>query len=85
MELLNSRKYLLILAFVEGAAVMAVELLGAKMSAVYFGNSLYVWTSVLMVTISGLAIGYFIGGRLTQRFPSKKTLYIIFLLQLCWY
>ena len=78
MEVSGINKHLLTLALIEGAAVMAVELLGAKMCAVYFGNSLYVWTSVLMVTIGGLAIGYFTGGRLTQRFPAKKTLYLIF-------
>ena len=79
MEASGINKHLLSLAFIEGAAVMAVELLGAKMSAVYFGNSLYVWTSVLMVTIAGLSIGYFAGGRITQRYPGKKTLYLIFL------
>ena len=44
---------------------MIIELLGAKIIAPYFGTSLYVWASVLGVTLISLASGYFIGGRLS--------------------
>jgi len=53
------------LSFLEGASVMAAELLGAKMLSPYFGTSLYVWSSVLGVTLGGLALGYFTGGILS--------------------
>jgi len=51
---------------------MATELLGAKMLAPYFGSSLYVWASVLAITLGGLAMGYFVGGILSYK--SKNTL-----------
>lgn len=41
---------------------MAVELIGAKLIAPWFGTSLYVWTSVLGVSMLGLASGYYLGG-----------------------
>jgi len=59
---------------------MAVELLGARMAAIYYGNSLYVWTSVLSITIGGLAAGYFLGGYLSGINDPRKNINIAFLL-----
>lgn len=70
---------LLIIAFVEGATVMACELIGAKMTAPFFGTSLYSWASVLAVTLGGLAAGYYIGGVLTTRYPAMRLLFFILL------
>lgn len=67
------------LSFLEGASVMAAELLGAKMMAPYFGTSLYVWSSVLGITLGGLALGYFAGGILSARGNRERNLYIILL------
>ncbi len=70
-------KYLfLFLSFIEGAAVMATELVGAKMLAPFFGSSLYVWSTVLAMTLGGLAAGYFAGGWLSAKKGSPKTLFI---------
>jgi predicted membrane-bound spermidine synthase len=60
-------KKLLLLSFIEGAAVMAAELCGAKLLAPIFGSSLYVWSSVMGITLSALAVGYFLGGWLSQK------------------
>lgn len=59
----------------EGASVMAAELLGAKMMAPYFGSSLYVWSAVMAVTLLGLAAGYFVGGVLSEKKNPERTLY----------
>ncbi len=67
--------YLYLVAFIEGASVMAIELAGAKMIAPFFGTSLFVWASVLAVTLGGLAAGYFAGGWATFRFPAVKMLF----------
>lgn len=62
-----SDNFLLIVAFLEGAMVIAVELLGAKMISAFFGTSLKIWTAVICTTITFLTIGYFIGGILSKR------------------
>lgn len=67
-------------SFVEGAALMAVELLGAKMIAPYYGTSLYVWTAVLATTLGGLALGYFGGGIISKKYSGEKVLYAIIVL-----
>jgi spermidine synthase len=68
-------KYLYLVAFIEGATVMAIELAGAKMIAPFFGTSLFVWASVLAVTLGGLAAGYFAGGWATYRFSPMQMLF----------
>ena len=68
------RNLLLLVAFIEGGAVMAIELAGAKMVAPFYGTSLYVWASVLTVTLGGLTTGYFLGGWATYRYPAMKML-----------
>lgn len=63
---------LVIISFLEGASLMITELLGSKLIAPYFGASLFVWSSVLSVTLIGLAIGYFVGGYLAEKASNKE-------------
>lgn len=71
----NKLLFFLSLSFLEGASVMATELLGAKMMAPYFGSSIYVWSAVMAVTLFGLAAGYFLGGLLSERKNLEKNLF----------
>jgi predicted membrane-bound spermidine synthase len=67
------------LSFLEGASVMSAELLGAKMLCPFFGTSLYVWSSVLAITLGGLAMGYFVGGLVSAKKNTERNLYYILL------
>lgn len=76
-----NRKLLLLLSFIEGGSVMACELIGAKLLAPYFGTSLYVWAAALALTLGGLTLGYFIGGRLSQKYAGNfRLLYYVLLI-----
>ena len=66
---LGLRRYLYFTAATTGAAIMIVEILGAKMLAPYLGTSHFVWTAQIAVTLVALAIGYYAGGRLVDRSP----------------
>lgn len=68
------KKNLLILSFIEGATVMAAELCGAKLLAPIFGSSLFVWASVMGITLAALAGGYFFGGYLSHKKENKTRL-----------
>ena len=68
------KKKLLLLSFVEGAAVMIAELSGARLLAPVFGTSLYVWASVMGITLFALAAGYFVGAYLSLREQKEKLL-----------
>ena len=42
---------------------MVIELLGTRMIAPFYGASIYVWSSLISVTMIALSLGYFVGGR----------------------
>jgi hypothetical protein len=64
-------------AFVEGMAVIIVEIAGARALAPYFGTSLQVWTALITVTLLFLALGYGLGGLLAKRLR-RRTLAMLF-------
>ncbi len=61
------RRFLYLVAALNGAAILIVEILGAKMLSPFFGTSQYVWTAQIAVTLVSLAVGYWFGGRLADR------------------
>lgn len=61
------RGLLYLIAAVNGAAILIVEILGAKMLSPYFGTSQFVWTAQIAITLISLAVGYWFGGRLADR------------------
>jgi spermidine synthase len=69
------RRYLYLTAAVSGAAVMIVEILGAKLLAPYLGTSHFVWTAQIAVTLLALATGYALGGWLVDRSPRLTWVY----------
>jgi spermidine synthase len=79
MAISFNNKLLLGLSFLEGGSLMAVELMSARMMAPYFGSSLFVWATVLAVTLGGLTIGYFLGGVISQNERKDKLLLITLL------
>lgn len=73
----KSNWFLILVLIIEGGAIMAVELIGAKLIAPYYGNSLYVWAAVLATTLGALTIGYYSGGNLSSTKANIKTLLTI--------
>ena len=71
--------YLLITSLCCGALVMVIEVLGSRVIGPFFGVSLFVWTSLITVTMIALALGYAVGGILSDRNSSPGVLYGIIL------
>lgn len=69
------RSFLYLTAAINGAAVLVVEILGAKMLAPYVGTSHFVWTAQISVTLLSLATGYYYGGRVVDRAQDLGRLY----------
>lgn len=66
-------------AFFSGLAVMGVEITSSRLLAPYFGTSLFVWTNVIGVILIALSLGYYLGGKISEKNSSLKTLFgIIF-------
>jgi len=62
-----------------GALIMTIEILGSRVIGPFFGASLFVWTSLITVTLVALAAGYAAGGVLSDLKPSPAYLYGIIL------
>jgi len=69
------RRYLYITAAISGAAIMIVEILGAKMLSPYVGLSHFVWTAQIAITLVALSCGYYVGGRLADASQQITRLY----------
>ena len=54
--------------FLGGFAVMVLEIIGARYLAKDFGGSFYIWISQIGVILVALALGYALGGALSDRF-----------------
>ncbi len=66
---------LLTIVFVAGMSVMAVQMCASRLISPYFGTSLLIWANLIGFTMIYLALGYFLGGRIADRFPRAITLY----------
>src|SRR5580692_854232 len=56
-----------------------MELTAFRLYAPYFGNSIYVWGSMISVVMLALAAGYSLGGWIADRRPTDTVLYFIVL------
>ena len=77
------KRLIYFLAFVEGGGVMCVELCSAKLLSPYFGTSIYIWASVLGITLLSLMSGYYLGGYLSSKNSKRDLIYWMMLSSGC--
>jgi spermidine synthase len=69
-----------IITFVASFCSLVIEMVAGRILAPFVGVSLYTWTSIIGVILAGISIGAYIGGKLVDRFPYRKTLGMLLLL-----
>lgn len=69
------RRLLLPLAFAGGLASLGIEFAAARLLAPFFGQSLFIWGTLIGLILIYLTIGYYAGGRLADRRPDSRLLF----------
>ncbi len=69
--------YIYYAAFVTGLVVLAVEIIGTRVVAPYYGTTIYVWASQISVALLSLSAGYFAGGMLSEKRPDHRVMALI--------
>ncbi len=79
-EVAQSRRSALLLyliVFVGGMSSIGVEIAASRLVAPYFGNSTFIWATLIGLTLTYLSVGYYLGGKLADRYPSERLLYTL--------
>jgi tetratricopeptide (TPR) repeat protein len=58
---------------------MVLEMAAGRLIARHLGSSLYTWTAVIGVVLAGITIGYYIGGRIADKFNAQMALSVLFI------
>jgi predicted membrane-bound spermidine synthase len=69
-----------VVTFIASFCSLVIEMVAGRILAPFVGVSLYTWTSIIGVILAGISIGAYIGGKLVDRFPYRRTLGILLLL-----
>src|SRR6476646_2174025 len=80
----HPRWFLLMTALATGAVVMALEILGSRLLAPVFGNSLFVWGALIGVILAAMSGGYAFGGWVSDRHPGAQVLAGLLLFSGAW-
>jgi spermidine synthase len=69
---------------ITGGVVMALEILGSRLLAPIFGNSLFVWGALIGVILAAMSSGYAFGGWASDRYRVGHVLAGLLLGSGCW-
>ncbi len=65
--------------FLANACVMILEIIATRLIARHLGASLYTWTSVICVILTGITLGNDTGGRIADISKSKNVIGLLFI------
>lgn len=63
--------------FITGAVILSVEILAFRILSPFFGNTIYSTSSIIGVVLGALSLGYYFGGKFSDKRPSPQLLYLI--------
>lgn len=70
----TGKRALMTLVFLAGIGSMAVEICASRLLAPYYGSSTIVWANIIGLVLASLSLGYWLGGRVSDRWPRPHLL-----------
>ena len=58
-----------VIVFAGGMTSIGTELSASRLIAPFFGDSTFIWANVIGLTLTFLSLGYWLGGRVADRYP----------------
>ncbi len=63
-----------VVVFGSGAVLMGLQIVGSRLIAPFFGSSVYVWGALISIFLGALSVGYYLGGKVADRWPAPRLL-----------
>ncbi len=64
--------------FFSSGCIMVLELAASRLVAKDLGSSLYTWTAILGIVLTGISAGNYLGGRIADRHHARRALSVLF-------
>ena len=75
--MMSRNRFLYVFIFVVGSASLGAEIAAARLMAPFFGASTIVWANTIGVVLVALSVGYWIGGKVGDRYPHLRGLCLL--------
>lgn len=66
-----------LIVFVASCCSLILEIVAGRILAPFIGVSLYTWTSIIGVVLAGISAGNYLGGRIADRWPERRSVGIL--------
>jgi spermidine synthase len=73
----SRNRFLYVFIFVVGSASLGAEIAAARLMAPFFGASTIVWANTIGVVLVALSVGYWLGGKVGDRYPHLRGLCLL--------
>ena len=74
MSVAGNNRFLYLFVFVVGTGSLGAEIAAARLMAPFFGASTIVWANTIGIVLVALSVGYWLGGRIADRYPHLRGL-----------